>query len=129
MRDVRARELAQLAYVVADQLAESRVHGRDAPIQARKSHAGLGLLEERPEPGLALALRLLHAVSLADVIDQGQEPVLAFGGQAAHGRLDLDLPPVLGEERRFVAKRHVSTLQTSGELGGQLCAFFWRGEL
>ncbi len=127
--DVEQRQLPQLFRLVTDQLAEGRVHGGDAPVKARKSHARLRLLEESSESRLALALSLFHAMPLADVVDQGQQPVLALGRQPPHRRFDLDATPVLSDKRRFVAEGGVASLQSIGELGAELLALLGRGEL
>ncbi len=129
VRDVEERQVPQLGIGVPDELAEGGVDGGDVALQRGEGHSGLGLLEKSAEPRLAFALGLLHAMPLADVVDQREQTVLSFRGQATDGRLDLDSPAVFPDQRRLVAIRRLASPEPHRELLGQVLLLFRRSKL
>ncbi len=128
-RDVVHRHAFELVRRITQQLAVSLVDRHDLAIEARKRHAGLGLLEERPEARLTLPLCLLRAVPLGDVADQGEQAMPSLRHDAVNGNLHLQPATVLGHEAGLVADRRRIGVKPDREVGGQRLPLVLRGEL
>ena len=68
-------------------------------------------------------------MTLADVVHQGQQPVLTFFAEWAHRGFDLDAPAVLGDERRLVAHRRLTACEPRRQLLDQHLALIGRRQL
>ena len=124
MREVEDRQAEQLGFVVPEPIAERGVDGEDAAVEARERHPSLRLLEQRAEAPLAFPLGDLRAMTLGDVVNEGQQPAMALHVECAYCRLDLDAAAVLRDQRRLVTEWHLSAGEPVRQLVGESLAFF-----